>query len=193
MEGAGITNLSGIEAFENLEVLRISSNTNLDNLPISQNSNLREVYAPYTDISSVDLSANEKLKKIDFQSCLFLESITYPTSNSRLENISISNTKIANLPVSGLTALKYVFARQTKLTTIDLSQNEQLEQLFANDNALLTNVKIKNGFLQNISDLDVRNCPNLTTICVNSVSEANAKDTERWKKDATANYTETCN
>ncbi len=193
LEAKGITNLTGLSAFSALQELYLSSNTTLSSIDVSENTELRNLNAPFLDLTTIDLSNNEKLQKINFQDNLFLESITYPTGNSRLEEIGISATKISSLPVSGLTALKYVTARDTKLTEMDFSQNSQLSQVFANQNPQLTSVNIKNGNIAGIIDIDFLDCPNLSIICVDDVDAANAKDPDRWKKDPSASYSTTCN
>ena len=193
LEGKGITNLSGLEAFTNLEVLRLSSNTTLSTIDISQNTNLRNLDAPFTDISSLDLSNNEKLQRLNVQTCLFLSNITYPTGQSRLEDMNLSETIITGVPFSQLTALKYIALRDSKITDVDMSGNEQLQQIWANNNPQLTSVNLKNGKNQILSDIDFTNCTNLSSICVDDVTYANAQDPDRWKKDQSTSYTSTCN
>jgi len=191
----GIADLRGLEMFINLKEFHCDSNVDLDNLDVSKNVNLTKLVVNFTSLTSLDLSKNTKLKTLDCYDCVHLESIQFPPGNgdNKIEGLNIIGTQISVLNTENFELLKYLACRRTKLTELDLSSNAMLEQLFGEENALLTNVNIKNGNLERISDVTVFDCPNLTSICVDDIAEANAKDPDRWKKDPTASYTVSCN
>ena len=190
-----INNLKGIESFINLDELHCDNNTNLDNLDVSKITNLKKLIANFTALSSVDLTKNTKLTTFDCYACINLHTIQVATGvgENKIESLNICETQIAALNTQNYALLKYLIFRNTKLTALDLSSNTLLEQLFGNENVLLTKVNLKNGNIAQISDMQVFDSPNLTSICVDSIEAANAKDPDRWTKDATAVYTENCN
>ena len=189
----GIRNLQGVEAFKNLDKLYASSNGDLEAMDLSQNKELEVLDVSFTELNSMNLTENFKLRELDCFSCSFLETITYPENGGVLEDINISNTLLTSINASILSKLKYVACRNIKATELDFSNNPLFIQLFADNNPLLQNVNIKNGNNQAIIDLHVFDSPNLSTICVDDINYASSQDPERWKKDNTANYSETCN
>lgn len=190
-----INNLKGIEFFINLDELHCDNNTNLDNLDVTKNVNLKKLVANFTALSTVDLTKNTKLTFFDCFGCLNLQTIQVATGagENKIESLNICNTQIATFNAQNYERLKYLICRNTKLTALDLSSNALLEQVFGNENALLTKLNIKNGNIAQISDVQMFDCPNLTSICVDDVAAANAKDPDRWIKDPTTIYTENCN
>jgi len=189
----GIRNLKGIEAFKNLDKLYASSNGDLDTMDVSENTELEELDVSFTELASIYLTENYKLRELDCFSCNFLATLTYPANGGVLENINLSNTILTSINASALPELKYVACRNTKVTELDFSDNPLFIQLFADNNSLLQNVNVKTGNINTIIDLQVFNSPNLTTICVDDVTYANAQDPDRWKKDAETVYTDICN
>lgn len=189
----GIRNLKGIEAFKNIDKLYASSNGDLDTMDLTENTELEVLDVSFTELASINLTENFKLRELDCFSCNFLATLTYPTNGGVLEDINLSNTVLTTINASALPELKYVACRNTKITELDFSENSLFIQLFADNNPLLQSVNVKNGNNVAIIDLQVFNSSNLTTICVDDVAYANAQDPDRWKKDAGAAYSSTCN
>jgi len=189
----GIRNLQGIEAFKNLDKLYASSNGDLDTMDLSENTGLEVLDVSFTELASVNLTENFKLRELDCFSCNFLVTLIYPDNGGVLEDINLSNTLLTAINASILPKLKYVACRNIKATELDFSNNPLFIQLFADNNPLLQSVNVKNGNNTSIIDLQVFDSPNLTIICVDDVDYANSQDPERWKKDSTSIYTITCN
>ncbi len=195
LSNEGITDFTGLEMFINLLEFYCDNNFELDNLDVTKNVELTKLVANFTPLTTIDLTKNTNLTTFDCYDCVNLDNILFPTGNgdNKTESLNIVGTQISSLNTNNFEQLKYLICRNTKLTELDLSSNPLLEQLFAEENTLLTNLNIKNGHIDRISDLTVFDCPNLTSICVDDVSIANAKDPDRWKKDETAAYTVNCN
>ena len=92
-----------------------------------------------------------------------------------------------------LAQLQSISCRAMKVTQFDFSANHNLKQVWADNNQNLIKVNVKTGNIALLGTLEVFDCPNLTTICVDDVAAANAKDPTKWKKDTTAHYSDTCN
>jgi PBP1b-binding outer membrane lipoprotein LpoB len=189
----GIRNLKGIEAFKNIDKLYASSNGNLDTMDLTENTELEVLDVSFTELASINLIENYKLRELDCFSCNFLVTLIYPTNGGVLEDINLSNTILTSINASALPGLKYVACRNTKIIELDFSDNSLFIQLFADNNPLLQNVNVKTGNINAIIDLQVFNSPNLTSICVDDVAYANAQDPDRWKKDSNVIYTTNCN
>ncbi|WP_310993902.1 hypothetical protein [Aequorivita marina] len=190
-----INDLTGIEYFINLDELHIDGNTYLDEVDVSKLVKLKKLIANFTALSSIDLTKNLKLTLFDCFKCLNLEQVQVSTEpgKNKIESLNISGVAMTNLNTQNYEHLKYITFRGAKLTSLDLSSNTELQQVFGNDTPALTKLNVKTGNIAQISDVQVYNCPNLTSICVDDVAAADGKDPERWKKDSTTVYTENCN
>lgn len=191
----GINDLTGIEFFVNLDELHIDNNTDLDGVDVSKLVNLKKLIANFTALTSVDLRQNSKLTLFDCFKCINLEQIQVATEpgKNNIESLNISGAAMQSLNTQNYERLKYITFRGAKFTSLDLSSNAELRQVFGNDTPTLTTLNVKTGNIAQISDMQVYNCPNLTSICVDDVAAAEGKDPSHWKKDATAAYTENCN
>jgi len=107
-----IFNLRGIEAFTSLEILECGG----------------------AKLTSVDLSANEKLTRID----LGLNSLTSIdlSSNTVLTHLSVCCNQLTSIDLSANKALKSLDIYSNQLTNLDLSSNTLLTSLSCNDNHL---------------------------------------------------------
>lgn len=190
-----INDLTGIEYFINLDELHIDNNVALDEVDVSKLVKLKKLIANFTALASIDLTQNTKLTLFDCFKCLSLEQIEVSTESgkNKIESLNICGVAMSSLNTQNYEHLKYIFFRGAKFTSLDLSTNAELEQVFGNDTPTLTTLNVKTGNIAQISDLQVYNCPSLTSICVDDISVAEGKDPNRWKKDATAVYTENCN
>jgi Leucine-rich repeat (LRR) protein len=130
-----IRDLTGIEGFSNLKVLRCSSNQ-LISLDLSQNDSLREVNCRGNDLTSIDVSKCKKLKSLncEYNELQYLD----VSENSELEVLvcGIGN-KIGyygKLDVSKNLNLKTLFCNSILLNELDVSKNTKLESLYCNNN-----------------------------------------------------------
>ncbi|MEP0516788.1 hypothetical protein, partial [Dokdonia sp.] len=106
LQSKGITDITGLENFTEVEEFRLSHN----------------------DISSIDISVLFWAKNIRLTGNDLTELNT--SSNIALEELSISNNFISNLDLSNNENLFSLFAISTNLSTLDVSNNLLLEELF---------------------------------------------------------------
>ena len=132
------------------------------------------------------------------------------SNQSLLKNLNTSKTKLTTLDVTNNTVLEILSCQYSTLTSLDVSKNVGLVTLRANNNSLteldisqlpnvseldarnnnLTFLSLKNGNNSKIAALDVNGNPKLTCIEVTDVDFATANT--KWKKDATASYSNSC-
>jgi hypothetical protein len=134
----GITNLDGIEAFQNLRKLQIEHN-NLTNANISKNINLTWVSLWENDLTTLDVRALSNLQLLGISQ----NNISYIdiSQNRELREINFQNNRDAGHPDYGISK---------GLLALDISKNQKMERIYLSDNRL--------------TSLDVSNNPNLTDI-----------------------------
>lgn len=149
---SNISDLTGIQAFVNLDTLMCSGH-NLTSLDLSSNVNLKQLGCEYNNLSSLDVS-----------NCLALESLS--CGENQLTSINVTNN----------TALRWLECRGNSLTSLDVSNNPNLEFLDCNNNNIST-INVSNNPLiytlafnnNNISSLDISSCIGLTGLnCYNN-------------------------
>jgi Leucine-rich repeat (LRR) protein len=136
VKNASIQDLTGIEAFTNIEGLDISSNdltevalsenvtltilnvsnNNLNGLTLSNLGMLEELYAKQTLINSINLSNNELLRILDMSGSKLVELDL--SENSELTNIDLSSNLLNTLNLAN--------SKNALITTIDLTNNPNL-------------------------------------------------------------------
>ncbi len=111
--------------------------------------------------------------------------------------LDISSLDISDLKgIEAFTALENFTSANNLLTTLDLSNNINLDQVFVNNNGQLTTLNLKNGnnrssnTVMTLSTLDATNNANLQCIQVDNVTDA--QNNPNWEKDASAVYSEDC-
>ena len=134
----GITNLDGIEAFQNLRKLQVEHN-NLTSVNLSKNINLTWISLWDNKVTTLDVSALSKLQLLGTsQNPISYIDISH---NLDLREINFQNNRDASHPNYGITE---------GLLSLDISRNQKMERIYLTDNRLTT--------------LDVSNNPNLTDI-----------------------------
>ncbi len=123
IDSRGISNLTGIEAFTELEILRCNRNK-LTSLDVSNNIELRTLLCGSNHLTSLDITSNT-----------LLESLHCGISCDRTGWCPPGN-QITALDVSNNTLLDFLECRGNKLTTLDVSHNPLLEVLWCNDNQI---------------------------------------------------------
>jgi Leucine-rich repeat (LRR) protein len=199
-----IADLTGIQAFTNLQVLNCASNS-LISLDVSGNTALQILNCSDNLLSSLDVSANLALHYLgcDNNSLSSLNVIT----NTALQSLYCYNNSISSLDVSENTALIELFCDGNSLISLDVSENTALQILNCSDNSLISlnvsaNTALTNLYCQNnsLSSLDVRGLnhlqtlstvynPLLSCISVNDVAYA----TSNYLKDAATIFLTNCN
>jgi len=142
-----ISDLTGIEAFINLDSLECSNNQ-LTSLDISKNTNLIFLYCGLNQLTSLDISKNTAIQELWCGD----NPITNldVSKNTALEWLYCNNSQLTSLDVSKNTALKCLYCHENQMTSLNVSDNTVLEFLFCNDNQLV--------------NLNVSGCPALMNL-----------------------------
>ncbi|WP_264535835.1 leucine-rich repeat domain-containing protein [Flavobacterium sp. N1736] len=194
MQFSSISNLTGIQAFENLTALDCSNN-NLTSLDLSKNISLTTLNCDSNKLTSLNLSKNINLKKLDCNVNL-LTSLDV-SKNTALTWLYCYNNKLTSLIVTKNILLDDLYFSDNKLTTIDLSKNPLLISLYCHNN-LLTNLDVsKNPKLiilyavnNQLLSLDVSKNPALTNLSVlnNKLVELNLKNGNNTILNSSLNF-----
>ncbi|MDY8138030.1 hypothetical protein [Aquimarina sp. 2201CG5-10] len=190
----GIADLTGINDFVALEVLRLQYN-NLTSLDVSNLINLRTLWAANGNIfntidvsnntaledfrlrqyrgTSIDISNNTALTRFACTSC---DLLTVDTSaNTNLSFLDLWDSDITSLDVSSNVNLGTLDIAYTDISSLDLSSNVNLTSLIANDLNSLVDLNIKNGFNTSVTNFNTANTP-ISCIIVDDV----AYSTTNW-------------
>lgn len=162
-----ISDLTGIEAFVNLEILSCSNNPDLTNLDLSDLSALEELYCRQNQIAQLNLSNDTALTNLDC--CQNQLTNLDVSSNIKLRYLDCSVNRITTLDVSNNLNLMGLICFLNQLGSIDITHNTMLSWLNCSDNQL-TSLDISNNNLLKedltcsnnlLTTLDVSNCPNI--------------------------------
>ena len=154
LSGLGISSLTGIEHFTNLNYLDCSSN-DLTELDISSLTNLEWLRCQNNRLTALDVSHNTKLVALIFDNN-YISAIDV-SNNPLLEQLFCENTRITALDVSHNPELRMLGCGENlvadpyaayNIAALDLSNNSKLEFLYCYGNQL--------------GNLDVSNNPSLT-------------------------------
>ncbi|MBP6126645.1 T9SS type A sorting domain-containing protein [Flavobacterium sp.] len=144
VSSSSISNLTGIEAFTNLQVLHCQSNQ-LSSLNLSGLTNLKQLSCQQNQLSSLNVSG-----------C------------TNLQTFSCYNNLLTSLNVSGLTNLKNLNCIYNLLTSLNVSGLTNLIKLYCNNNQLpilivsgLTNLQYLYCNNNQLPNLNVSGCTNL--------------------------------
>ncbi|MBR3637791.1 MAG: S-layer homology domain-containing protein [Lachnospiraceae bacterium] len=196
-----IYDLTGIEYFTELKKLNCRVNA-ISKMDLSNNTKLTYLDCYLNALKSLDVSNSPDLKvlifsrnyqitSIDLSKNTALEELEYEENNnlsdldvSKLTNLKVlncSSTGTANLNLSANTSLKVLKccgeSYLPRLTSIDLSNNTELEELYLNGNAIkrlnLSNnkkLKILNVSGMNPEDFSISNNTELEELYCNSMA-----------------------
>ena len=173
VDGLGINDLTGIEAFGNITQL-FCSNNNLTSLNINSNTLITSFACEVNQITAIDLSSNTLLTTIGVTNNQ-LTSIDL-SNNSQLVNFYCTFNSITSLDFSANPLLELIVAGANPVSSINLTNNPVLKNLTVGEE--LTSLDLSNlPLLENINSggsplltsLDFSNNPNLMTIeCANN-------------------------
>lgn len=187
-----LTDLSGIECFSNLESLfcselklvsldvsslkklkqlNCSDNRSLTALNVSGLTNLEALYCDNTGLTSLDVSGLENLTQLWCSRSNSLETLKFG-ENDKLTELRCSDCNLSSLNVSSFTALETLDCsfnqNLTSLTLGNLAALTDLScyncQLSTLDVSGLTNLSDLNCEENKLSELDLRNNENLTSL-----------------------------
>ena len=139
IQGQGISNLSGIEAFASLYWLQCDQNQ-ITNLNISN------------------------LNYLDYLTCYDNNITNLNLGNNNLSWLQCWNNNISNIDLSNCTNLELIEISNNNLTSLDVSNCSSLYSIVIGNNNL-TNLDLRNGNNNIIDTLSIENNPNL--YCIN--------------------------
>lgn len=170
--GENISDLTGIEEFVNLTLLR-ADNNNISTVDLSQNLSLKNLFLNNNNLNNLDLSQNIQLERINISSNNFtsFDTSIFPD----LKDLNVSYNNINVIDVSQNPELTILSCDSTGLNTLDLSQNPNLIHLYCSYNELLSLDLSNNQNLirlyciyNNINLLDLTLHPNLEELICNN-------------------------
>lgn len=203
LRGKNINDLTGIEAFVNLDTLLVATN-NLTVLDVSKNKKLKFLNCAVNKLTVLDISSNLELgtlacyendltsldlSKVDSLVELLcsknnLKEIDL-SKNIKLQFLSVAANSIEAIDLSNNLQLVALDCSSNGLTDLDVSKHINLQMLACNKNQLefldLSNNK-------NIEYLYCMNMPSLKSICVSDVGFANTY----YYKDTSAIWIDEC-
>jgi len=135
-----ISDLTGIEAFVNINTLLCSSNY-LSSLDVSKNTGLTMLHCFNNALTSLDISKNIALTDFNCKGNT-LTSLDV-SKNTALSILSVNGNKLANLDISKNTMLLRLFCEDVNLTSLDISNNTLLTELRVYKNKL-TSIDVSN-------------------------------------------------
>ena len=135
LSGMGLTDLSGVEVFFNLQTLDCSSNR-LTKLDVSGNPKLVRLYCWNNLLRELDLSNNPE---IAYLACSFnrLSELNL-AGHEKLIALNCEMNQMEKLDLSGCSQLLSLYCRNNQLEELDLTDNVKLEFIETFDNRLTT-------------------------------------------------------
>tara|TARA_R110002167_G_scaffold99088_3_gene260129 strand:- start:7763 stop:8965 length:1203 start_codon:yes stop_codon:yes gene_type:complete len=128
-----ISNLKGIEAFTSLKILE-SSGAKLTSVDLSANEKLTRINLGLNSLTSIDLSSNTALTHLSV-CCNQLTSIDL-SANKALESLAIYSNQLTNLDLSSNTLLTSLSCNDNHLKSLEVSFNKNLQALHCEKNQL---------------------------------------------------------
>lgn len=184
-----ISDLTGIEAFENLVYLSAGNNA-IKEVDLTSNTKLEKLHLEVNFIQRLDVTHNPLLVELSLlfndltditgiNEAINLKSLNlswnYLTdlsiNNSSLEGLNIENNLLRTMNLAGCNALISIIAKQNELVNLDLSTNLELKYLTVSTNRLIELNLEKNANIERLllsgnelSSLDVTNIERLTML-----------------------------
>lgn len=164
----GITDLTGLEYFNNLTTLVCYGNQ-LNSLDVSQNVLLKNLMCNGNQISSLDVSQNvELIALVCYENQLSSLDVS---QNVDLKDLVCYENQLSSLDVSHNEALAVLICHENQLSSLDVSRNLNLERLICFGNQLSSLDVRRNTALEELqcgsnqlSSLDVSRNTSLTTL-----------------------------
>ncbi|TBN04849.1 T9SS type A sorting domain-containing protein [Hyunsoonleella flava] len=188
-----ISDLTGIEDFENLVNLNFGSNT-IAAVDLSNNALLESIDASGNDLSDLDISNLIELRVLDISENNFTQ-LDFG-NNLGLTNLNISENDFSTLDVSLLLDIEGLNCASNQLTELDVTLNSNLLELICSSNLFFQDkLNIQNGANQFLTVFNASDNPDLSCILVdNPVAVISNVDGtyDDWFKDPTATYQTVC-
>ncbi len=124
---ANISDLTGIEAFINVSVLRCNNNTNLTNLNVNNLSSLLFLDCSYNQLAVLNISNLVNLKTLRCLSNLLTNLDVQPLD--QLEDLNCSLNQLSSINVDSLINLKTLNCSNNQITSLVLSNMPNLDRV----------------------------------------------------------------
>ena len=132
---SSIQNMTGIEAFLNLERLFCIGNQ-LTSLNVTQNTALKILSCGSNNLTSLDVFQNTALENL---TCSYNPLMSLDvTQNTALISLDCNNNQLTSLDVTQNMTLTKLLCMQNQLTSLDVTQNTALAYLECSDNQLMS-------------------------------------------------------
>jgi len=174
LQFANISDLTGLEAFVNLQGLNIKENfvteidvssltelidlfvgeENLESIILPNTTTLNQLNVSNTQITTIDVSNNPNLE-ILYLTANNLSEIDL-SQNNNLKTLGVSLNNITNIDITNLTQLQTLYFNRSNVSNIDLSNNPNLQRLDMFETNL-TSLDVTNNTLLN--RLDIHDTP----------------------------------
>ncbi len=178
-----IQDLTGIEHFQNLEVLDCHANA-IYSLDLSANTKLRELYCQNNELTELDLSANTALTYLDCSTNLLTQLDV--SANTHLKDLYCFHNRITSLDLQFNPELRRLECNNNRITSLDLRNNTKLDMLDCSTNALTALDVSQNKYLTNlncsynqISDLKFYNLLNIFSCGYNQLTSLDVRSCTR--------------
>ena len=160
-----IADLTGIEAFINLEILSVTNN-DLTSVNLTPLSKLNSFDGSGNQLTTLDLSGNPDFQYLTCENNN-LTSISN-ISNTQVINLLLNGNTFATIDVAGVTTLSRLELNNNSLTELNLSTNTGLTRVEVESNSL-TSFNMKNGNNTSITRFKAEGNSGLTCIDVDDV------------------------
>lgn len=181
IDGVGVSNLSELSYFTNLEGLIIYEEDNLTTIDLSHNTALKYLELENCGLRALDLSYNTALKELWCSGNRL--TILDVSKNTALLALVCDDNQLTTLDVSKNTALKGLLCSDNRLTALDVSKNTALVKLDCEDNPLTTLDVSKNTALKyfycgenQLTTLDVSKNTALIELDCSPMNDANGNN-----------------
>ena len=169
-----ISNLSGIEYFDNLKWLYCNNNQ-LTTLDLSNQTALQLLYCDNNQITSLDITNNSSLLYLDASQNLISEIDL--TNNTLLTTLRVNNNQLSTLDIVNNTGLKTLNFANNAIISLDVTQHLLLEVLAIQD-TYITNLDVSNNlYLEylsvgnlNLGSLNITNNTSLEVLYASNTS-----------------------
>jgi len=182
LDNKSISDLTGIEAFEDLKELSCNYNA-LASIDVSNNVKLEKLLVNHNNLTSIDVTAlpnlrifgcgyNNDISSLDITNNTWLYFLQYSgnkiknidlTKNINLERLYIERNEILNIDLSKNVKLRHIYFQYNDIATIDFSHNANLSFVFGYQNNLTTVDFTNNASLtkldlnhNNLNSIDIR-------------------------------------
>lgn len=152
------------------------SNNNLSSLDVSNNTKLTLLQPAQNNLSSIDLSALVDLETLQIQ-VNDLSTIDL-SNNTKLRGLNVENNNLTSLDLSNNPDIIQVLVPINPIVSLDLSSFSGIIQVDVRNCPELTTLNVKNGNNTNVNSFRATNTPKLTCIVVDDVTYSETNWTE---------------